>query len=216
METTATAATRSTQFCQSGINLTMRLFGPLYDRALNWAGHPHAERYLWALSFAESSFFPIPPDVMLAPMCLANRSRAWRFAIITTLASVAGGVAGYALGFYVFEAIEPWLRAMGYWSAYLRGKEWFDAWGVWAVFIAGFSPIPYKIFTISAGVLVLSFPGFVLASLIGRGARFFLVAGFVVAGGERMETTIATHIERIGWGVVVLVVAIAGLAFFGH
>ena len=129
METTATAATRSTQFCQSGINLTMRLFGPLYDRALNWAGHPHAERYLWALSFAESSFFPIPPDVMLAPMCLANRSRAWRFAIITTLASVAGGVAGYAIGFYVFEAIEPWLRAMGYWSAYLRGKEWFDAWG---------------------------------------------------------------------------------------
>ena len=189
----------------------MRLFGPLYERVLNWAGHPHAERYLWALSFAESSFFPIPPDVMLAPMCLANRAKAWRFAIITTLASLAGGVAGYALGFFLFEAIEPWLHSMGYWSAYLRGKVWFDAWGVWAVFVAGFSPIPYKIFTIAAGVVMLNFPGFVLASLVGRGARFFLVAGFVVAGGARMETTIATYIERIGWSVVVLAVAIGGL-----
>ena len=194
----------------------MRLFGPLYARVLGWAGHAHAERYLGALSFAESSFFPIPPDVMLAPMCLANRARAWRFASITTLASLAGGIAGYALGYYLFEAIEPWLHGMGYWPAYLRGKEWFDAWGVWAVFVAGFSPIPYKIFTISAGVVVLSFPGFVLASLVGRGARFFLVAGFVVAGGERMETTIAASIERIGWSVVVLAVAIGSLFVLAH
>jgi membrane protein YqaA with SNARE-associated domain len=131
-------------------------------------------------------------------------------ATITTVTSLAGGVAGYAIGYFLFEAIEPWLHSAGYWPAYLRGKEWFDTWGVWAVFVAGFSPIPYKIFTISAGVAVLNFPGFVLASLIGRGARFFLVAGFVVAGGERMETTIKTYIERIGWGVVVLAVAIGG------
>ncbi len=188
----------------------MRLFGPLYDRVLSWAAHPHAERYLGGLSFAESSFFPIPPDVMLAPMCLADRARAWRFATITTVTSLAGGIAGYGIGYFLFEAIEPWLHSAGYWPAYLRGKEWFDTWGIWAVFVAGFSPIPYKIFTISAGVAVLNFPGFVLASLIGRGARFFLVAGFVVAGGERMETTIATYIERIGWGVVVLAVAIGG------
>jgi membrane protein YqaA with SNARE-associated domain len=98
----------------------------------------------------------------------------------------------------------------------LRAKEWFDTWGVWAVFVAGFSPIPYKIFTISAGVAVLNFPGFVVASLIGRGARFFLVAGFVVAGGERMETMVATYIERIGWGVVALVVAVGGYVWFDH
>jgi membrane protein DedA with SNARE-associated domain len=105
---------------------------------------------------------------------------------------------------------------MGYWDAYLRGKEWFDNWGIWAVFVAGFSPIPYKIFTISAGVAVLNFPGFVLASLIGRGARFFMVAGFVVAGGDRMEATIETYIERIGWAVVLLAVALGGYIWLYH
>ena len=119
-----------------------------------------------------------------------------------------GGIAGYAIGYFLFEAIEPWLHDMGYWPAYLKGKEWFDAWGIWAVFVAGFSPIPYKIFTITAGVVVLNFPGFVIASFIGRGARFFLVAGLVVAGGERMEAMIPKYVERIGWAVVGLVVAI--------
>ena len=186
----------------------MRLFGPLYERVIGWARHPHAERYLGVLSFAESSFFPIPPDVMLAPMCLAERQRAWRFATITTVTSLLGGIAGYAIGYFSFEAIEPWLQESHYWSAYLKGKAWFDTWGVWAVFVAGFSPIPYKIFTISAGVAVLNFPGFVIASLIGRGARFFLVAGLIVAGGERMEAMIPKYVERIGWAVVAIVVAV--------
>ena len=198
------------------VELTVQLFGPLYDRVLGWAAHPHALRYLGALSFAESSFFPIPPDVMLAPMCLANRASAWRFALITTTASLAGGIAGYAIGYYLFAVIEPWLHAWGYWPAYLQGREWFDAWGVWAVLIAGFSPIPYKIFTISAGAVVLSFPGFVLASLVGRGARFFLVAAMVVAFGDRMEKSIATYVERIGWSVVVLVCVIGGYFWLSH
>jgi len=186
----------------------MRIFEPLYDKVIGWARHPHAERYLAALSFAESSFFPIPPDVMLAPMCLADRTRAWRFATVTTLASLAGGIAGYGIGYFLFEAVEPWIHEMGYWPQYLRGKEWFDQWGVWAVFIAGFSPIPYKVFTISAGVAVLNFPGFVIASFIGRGARFFLVAGLLVAGGERMEVLVPRYVERIGWVVVLLAVAV--------
>lgn len=194
----------------------MRLFGPLYDRVLGWARHPHAERYLGSLSFAESSFFPIPPDVMLAPMCLADRSKAWRFAAITTATSLLGGIAGYVIGYFLFEQIEPWLHDMGYWPAYLKGKEWFDRWGVWAVFVAGFSPIPYKIFTISAGVAVLNFPGFVIASLIGRGARFFLVAGLVVAGGEQMETLLPKYVERIGWGTVVLAVALGAYFTLRH
>ena len=186
----------------------MRLFGPLYERVIGWVRHPHAERYLGGLSFAESSFFPIPPDVMLVPMCLADRARAWRFATITTMTSLLGGIVGYVIGYFSFETVEPWLQDMGYWPAYEQGKAWFDQYGVWAVFVAGFSPIPYKIFTISAGVVVLNFPGFVSASLIGRGARFFLVTSLVVAGGQRMEEMILKYVERIGWAVVAIVFAI--------
>lgn len=189
----------------------MRIFRPLYDRVLAWATHRHAPRYLGVLSFAESSFFPIPPDVMLAPMCLADRSSAWRFAFITTVASLAGGIAGYFIGFFLFEAIEPWLQNSHYWDAYLKGREWFSQYGVWAVFIAGFSPVPYKIFTITAGVAALNLPAFIMASLIGRGARFYLVAALVVAGGEKMQQLLPRYIERIGWGVVVAAVAVIGL-----
>lgn len=189
----------------------MRIFEPLYDKVIGWARHPHAERYLGALSFAESSFFPVPPDVMLAPMCLADRAKAWRFATIPTLTSLAGGIAGYAIGYFLFEAVEPWIRETGHWQQYLQGKEWFDAWGVWAVFIAGFSPIPYKVFTITAGVATLNFPGFVIASFIGRGARFFLVAGLLVVGGERMEALVPRYVERIGWAVVLAALVAVGV-----
>jgi membrane protein YqaA with SNARE-associated domain len=104
--------------------------------------------------------------------------------------------------------IEPWLRTTHYWDAYLQGRDWFDRYGVWAVFVAGFSPIPYKIFTISAGVATLNLPGFVIASLIGRGARFYLVAGLVVAGGPRMEATLPLYVERLGWAMVAAVAVI--------
>jgi membrane protein YqaA with SNARE-associated domain len=193
----------------------MRLFAPLYDRVLSWSRHPFAERYLAALSFAESSFFPIPPDVMLGPMCLADRKRAWRFAGITTAASLVGGIAGYAIGYYLFDRIQPWLETTDYWDAYLAGRDWFARWGVWAVFVAGFSPIPYKIFTIAAGAAVLNLPGFIIASLIGRGARFFLVASLVVAGGERMAVLLPKYIERIGWAVVALVGVVAAYIAIG-
>ena len=183
----------------------MKLFGPLYDRVLSWSRHPYAERYLAALSFAESSFFPIPPDVMLAPMCLADPPRTWRFAAITTVMSVLGGIAGYAIGYLLFESIEPWLRTSHYWDAYLQSREWFDTYGVWVVFVAGFSPIPYKIFTIAAGVAALNPVPFLIASIVGRGSRFFLVAGLIRAGGPRMEESLRKHVERVGWGVVVIV-----------
>lgn len=195
-----------------GVPLTVRVFGPLYERVLQWARHPHAERYLAALSFAESSFFPIPPDFMLIPMCLAERQKAWRLATLTTMTSVVGGIAGYLIGYFLLEAIEPWLSTSHYWPAYLKARSWFDDWGVVAVFVAGFSPIPYKIFTIAAGAMMLTFPGFVIASIIGRGGRFYLVAAFIVAGGERMSTMLPKYIERIGWAVVVVTI-VAGSFF---
>ncbi|MFQ5937735.1 MAG: YqaA family protein [Acidiferrobacterales bacterium] len=184
----------------------MRLFSKLYTKVMDLAAHRHAARYLAGLSFAESSFFPVPPDVMLAPMSLAAPRRAWFYAALTTVASVLGGIAGYALGLLAFDAIEPLLHRTGYWDDYLRAKEWFDTWGFWAVLLAGFSPIPYKVFTIAAGVVVLSFPLFVVASLLGRGARFFLVAGVVVLGGEKMERTLRAYAETLGWILVALAV----------
>jgi membrane protein YqaA with SNARE-associated domain len=195
----------------------VKLFGPLYDRVLAWSRHPHAVRYLGAMSFAESSFFPIPVDVMLAPMCLADRSRWAYFSFIATVFSVLGGVAGYFIGFGLFEAIEPWLRESHYWDAYLTSRRWFDEYGVWVVFVAGFSPIPYKVFTIAAGVAVLNLPAFCIASLFGRASRFFLVGGLVRLGGERFEATLSKHVERIGWFVVALtVVVIAWLMLRGQ
>lgn len=186
----------------------MRLFAPLYERVMRWSKHPHAERYLAGMSFAESSFFPIPVDVMLAPMCLAVPEKTWRYALNATVFSVLGGLAGYAIGFLLFEAIEPWLANSHYWDSYVTARSWFDAYGVWVVFVAGFSPIPYKVFTIAAGVAALALPGFFVASLIGRGARFFLVAAIVRYAGVRYEQHLVKHVERIGWGVVLLTVII--------
>lgn len=171
-----------------------------------WSRHRHAPWYLGVVSFTESSFFPIPPDVMLAPMSLAQPSRAWWFALLTTLTSVAGGLFGYAIGYFTFDAIEPWLRTTQYWASYLVALDWFERWGFWAVFVAGFSPIPYKVFTIAAGALSMALLPFTLASLIGRGARFFLVAGLMKWGGARMEAVLHRYIDRLGWATVALVV----------
>ncbi len=182
----------------------MALFTRLYDAALRWARHRHAPRYLAGLSFAESSFFPIPPDVMLMPMSLAKPERAMWFATLTTLASVLGGIAGYAIGYFALEWVAPLIEEGGRWAAaYSKASDWFHQWGFWAVLLAGFSPIPYKVFTISAGALAMAFVPFVLASAIGRGARFFLVASLLAWGGASMETRIRGYVETIGWVLVV-------------
>ena len=188
----------------------MQLFTPLYDKCMQWARHQHAVWYLSGLSFAESSFFPVPPDVMLAPMCMAQPSRAWRYAAVTTLASVIGGLFGYLIGFYAFDLIQPWLQESHYWDKYLHARGWFEEWGFWAILVAGFSPIPYKVFTIAAGTLAMGLPLFVAGSFIGRGGRFFLVAALMAWGGPEMEGKLRTYIERIGW----LVILLAVVAFF--
>ena len=184
----------------------MQIFSLLYQRAMVWSRHRHAPWYLGGVSFAESSFFPIPPDVMLAPMSLANPSKAWRFALITTLASVAGGLFGYAIGYFAFDALEPWLRTSQYWDSYQAAVGWFERWGFLAIFVAAFTPIPYKVFTIAAGTLSMALLPFILASIIGRGARFFLVAGLMKWGGARMEAAMHIYVERLGWATVALVV----------
>lgn len=188
-----------------------RIFSPLYARAMQWSRHPKAPWFLGALSFAESSFFPIPPDVMLAPMSLAQPRRAWLFALITTLASVAGGVLGYFIGAFAFDMIEPLIRDGKYWEAYLTAQSWFERWGFWAIFIAGFSPIPYKVFTIAAGAASMTLLPFVIASFIGRGARFFLVAGLMALGGPRMEAALHRYVDMLGWVMVVGVLIVVVL-----
>ena len=187
----------------------MKLFQTLYLRAFSWAQHRHAPRYLAALSFAESSVFPIPPDVLLAPMVLARPNNAWRYALLTTVASVLGGCLGYVLGVFLFstvgEAIIEFYHAQ---TKFIMTQQWFGRYGTWVILIAGFTPLPYKLFTISAGLVSMPLLPFVVASIVGRGARFFLVAGLIYWGGASLESFIRRYADRIGWGMVVLLVVI--------
>lgn len=174
--------------------------------ALVWAKHRHAERYLAAMSFSESVFFPVPPDVMLAPMSLAQPKKAWRFASFATIASVFGGIVGYLLGFWLFDpVVQPFIEQMGWQGKFDIALDWFKNYGIWVVFLAGFSPIPYKVFTISAGVLQMAFMPFLIASAVGRGARFFLVSALMKWGGVKMEAKLRQYIEILGWGLIALI-----------
>lgn len=185
----------------------MKIFTALYDWTLKWAEHKLAPKILAGLTFAESVFFPIPPDVLLAPMVLAKRHKAWYYAALTTIASVLGGIVGYLLGYFMFDAwIEPIIQSMGYGERFEKAVNWFDEWGVWVVFIAGFSPIPYKVFTVSAGFLQMAFLPFLIASAIGRGMRFFLVAGLIYWGGEQFEKKLRQWVDVLGWALVALII----------
>jgi membrane protein YqaA with SNARE-associated domain len=184
----------------------MKPFSALYDWTLKWAEHKFAPRILALLTFSESVFFPIPPDVLLAPMVLAKPEKAWRLASLTTISSIIGGAVGYLLGYLMFEPwIQPLVTELGYQARLDTAMTWFNDWGVWVVFIAGFSPIPYKLFTVSAGFLQMAFLPFLLASAIGRGMRFFLVAGLIQWGGSTMEKKLRKWIDVLGWGFVALI-----------
>lgn len=171
----------------------------LYDWVLGLAAHRHAPAWLATLSVAESSFFPLPVDIMLAPMVMAQPKRAWFLAALTTLASVAGGVIGFYIGLTLLDAILPLLTDWGYLHAYETSRHWFAKWGFWAVFLAGFTPIPYKVFTIAAGAAGMFLPLFIAASLIGRGGRFFLVALLVRWGGPKIEPHLKRYMDQIAW-----------------
>lgn len=185
----------------------MKLFSALYDRVLNWSEHPRATTILALLSFSESVIFPIPPDVMLAPMAMTQPKKAWRLALLTTVSSAVGGVLGYFLGFWAFETVVlPAVEAMGYESKLEVVKNWFSTWGFWVVFIAGFSPVPYKLFTVTAGVMQIAFFPFLVASFISRGLRFYLVAWLLKTGGPEMAVKLRQYVDRIGWSLVILMI----------
>jgi membrane protein YqaA with SNARE-associated domain len=192
----------------------MRLFGPIYDRCLVWARHHRAPRYLALLSAAESVIFPVPPDVMLAPMALARPKAWWRLAALCTVASVIGGLLGYVLGHFALEALWPWMVRMGWDDSFATVQSLFARYGFWIVFVAAFTPIPYKVFTIASGATGIALVPFLLGSLVGRGIRFFLVAGLIAWGGERLERGLRRYIEILGWAVaLVVLLAVAWLEF---
>lgn len=181
------------------------MFKKLYSKTLKLSAHRNAEYFLYGVSFIESSFFPIPPDVMLIPMSLSKRDKSWRYAFLTTIFSVLGGILGYLIGFLAFNFIfEFVIQNLGYEQQYHILETWFDRWGIILVFIAGFTPVPYKLFTIASGSLSLNFPAFVLISFISRGMRFFMVSGFIYYFGARIEKAIYKWLDIIGYGSIII------------
>ena len=181
------------------------IFAGLYNKVMRWAAHPHAERYLVGVSIFESIFFPVPTALMVAPMAVAKPDHAVRIALIATSMSVLGGIVGYYLGFFAINAIEPILHDVGYWDKYMTAQRWFEEWGFWAVVVAGFSPIPFKLFTISAGALSMALLPFVLAAIVGRSAHFFLVSLLMAWAGPKLEPLVKKYIEWLGWATVLLI-----------
>ena len=170
----------------------------LYDWVLRLSAHRRAPVALAGVSFAESSFFPIPPDAMLIPMCLARPERAYYYALVCTIASVLGGILGYVIGYYLFvEVAEPVLRAYGYTDALARFRVWYDQWGAWLILIKGLTPIPYKIVTIASGAAEFSFLIFMVCSVITRGARFFLVAALIRKFGPPIQDFIERRLTMV-------------------
>ena len=159
------------------------------------------------MSFTESSIFPVPPDVLLAPMTLARPEHGGRFALLTPVASVLGGLLGYLIGYAAIEAVTPLLHRVDYWRHFVTAQDWFARYGFWAIFAAGFTPIPYKVFTIAAGAAHMGLLPFALGSVIGRGARFLLVAGLVRWGGAPIEHHIRRYIDGLGWATLGILLA---------
>ena len=199
----------------------MKLFGPMYERALAWARHPRAPALLAGLSFAEAVVFPVPPEVMLAPMCLSQPRRGFWFATLSLAGSLAGAVLGYLLGHFAYELVKSLFESLGWIDRidaqvrYLREVSEQSPWqAFWILVLAGFTPIPLKIFTWAAGIVGVPMLPFLASMLVGRGKRVFLVAAAIRLGGERAERALHRYIEPIGWiATVLLVTGIGWLAF---
>jgi membrane protein YqaA with SNARE-associated domain len=172
------------------------------------AGHRHALALLGVVSFAESSIFPIPPDVLLIPMVLAARARAMLFALVCTVASVAGGLAGYAIGYFVFDAVgRPLVEFYGFSGQFAEFQSWYGDWGLWIVLAAGLTPLPYKVFTIASGVAGLDVVVFTLGSVVSRGIRFFLEAALLWKFGPPIRDFVERHLAKAVTAAFVMLVA---------
>lgn len=168
----------------------------LYDGTMAMASGRAAEPALAGVAFVESSFFPIPPDLLLIPMVLAEKAKAWRFAAVATVASVVGGLFGYFIGAVLFEQIaRPLLEFYGYGDKFETFASWFNQWGIWVVLVAGLTPFPYKVITIASGATGLGLPVFIVTSILARGIRFFVVAGLLYWIGQPIRAFIE---ERLG------------------
>ncbi|MGH6979704.1 MAG: YqaA family protein, partial [Stellaceae bacterium] len=179
----------------------------LYDCTMRLAASRNALAALAVVAFVESSVFPIPPDILLIPMVLASREKAWRYAAVATLASVAGGFLGYAVGYYLFEALgRPILQFYGAMARYDAMREAYAHWGAWIIVLKGMTPIPYKIVTIASGAFHFPLLAFGAASLVSRAMRFFLVAALLYVFGDPVRVFIEKRLTLVTSAFVILVV----------
>jgi len=177
----------------------------LYERTIELSGHRHALWVLAAVAFIESSVFPIPPDVLIIPMVLAAREKAWKIAAICTIFSVIGGMAGYGIGYFLYETLgQPLLDFYGYGEKFAQFQGYYNEWGAWIVGGAGLTPFPYKVITIASGVTQLDPVVFTIASVLSRGARFFLVAGLLWYLGQPIRIFIEAHLGKLTLAFFVL------------
>jgi membrane protein YqaA with SNARE-associated domain len=180
---------------------------PIYDWAIDLSGKRHAVWALALVSFVESSVFPIPPDLLLIPMVLAARDKAFYYAFVCTVASVLGGFLGYAIGYLLFDTIGRQIFEMyGLWEAYVGMKAGFDKWGAWLIIVKGATPIPYKLLTIASGLAQFDLAQFTVASIISRAFRFFLVAALLWQFGEPIRLFIEKRLTLVTTAAVVLVI----------
>ena len=180
----------------------------LYDWTIDQAAKPYAERMLAVVSFIESSVFPIPPDVLLIPMIIAERLKAFRFALICTIASVLGGIAGYAIGVFLFDQVgQPILEFLGHGEKFAVFRVRYEEWGVWVVLFAGLTPFPFKVITILSGAVALDIRVFIFSSIAARGLRFFMEAGLLWYFGEPIRNFIEKY---LGWVTAVCLVLLIG------
>ncbi|SDR28917.1 YqaA family protein [Pseudovibrio sp. Tun.PSC04-5.I4] len=179
----------------------------LYDWTLSLSAGPRAPYALGFVAFVESSVFPLPPDLLLIPMCVSKRQKAWLYALICMVASVLGGLLGYMIGAVLFEEVaKPILSFYGYMEKFDRFAKIFEDWGWWFVFIAGLTPFPYKVITIASGVFALNIPVFIMASIVSRGIRFFVVAGLVYLFGPTIRDFIEKRLGLVFTAFIVLLV----------
>ena len=203
MSETEPVATRS-----KGDRAHRGLVRRLYDWTMDQAGGPNATKMLFVVSFAESSFFPVPPDVMLVPMCLARRARAFLLAAWCTFASVLGGIFGYLIGALLFESVGRWLISVyGYGDRMEAFRALYAEWGPWTLLVGGLTPVPYKLITIASGIAGYDFLLFVLLSALTRGTRFGLEAALVYRFGEPVRNFIEKRLEIVVTVAVILVIA---------